>query len=134
MLTLTRKRGEETYLDLPTGERIRIKVTGVSGSRVRLAFDAPADVQISRPEWQSSQARLLDACQFAVDWLLDSMTEQQLAERDILLAELHAGGNLRETAEAALRFYEQMHDAKNPLDQSRRMLRRIAELLREALR
>ena len=40
-------------MTLPDGQRIRINVAAVDGTgRVRLAFDAPADVQINRAEVQ----------------------------------------------------------------------------------
>lgn len=46
MLVLTRRRGEEILI----GDDIRIRVLGVSGNRVRLAFEAPFSTGIHRAE------------------------------------------------------------------------------------
>jgi carbon storage regulator len=46
MLVLTRKPGEEIVI----GQDIRVRVLGVSGNRVRLAFEAPLDLSIHRAE------------------------------------------------------------------------------------
>ena len=46
MLVLSRKRGEKIQI----GSNITVTVVHISGDRVRLAFDAPADVPIHREE------------------------------------------------------------------------------------
>jgi carbon storage regulator len=46
MLVLSRKQGEEIVID----GGIRVRVTEVTGTRVKLAFLAPADVPIHRGE------------------------------------------------------------------------------------
>ncbi len=46
MLVLTRKVGEEILI----GDRIRLKVMEVSGSKVRLGIEAPQDLRIYREE------------------------------------------------------------------------------------
>ncbi len=46
MLVLTRKVGEEIFI----GDRIRLKVMEVSGSKVRLGIEAPQDLRIYREE------------------------------------------------------------------------------------
>lgn len=46
MLILTRKIGEEVYID----ENIRIKICKLSGSRVQLGIEAPEQVLIQREE------------------------------------------------------------------------------------
>jgi len=47
VLTLTRKVGESVIVD---GGRIVVKVVEQQGNRIKLSFDAPADVQIQREE------------------------------------------------------------------------------------
>jgi carbon storage regulator len=46
MLVLTRRTGEEVVI----GGNIRIKVTEVSGQRVRLGITAPKDIRVDRAE------------------------------------------------------------------------------------
>lgn len=46
MLVLSRKQGEEIVI----GGDVRVRVVEVSGTRVKLAFHAPADVAIHRSE------------------------------------------------------------------------------------
>lgn len=46
MLVLSRKTGESVQI----GDNIVVRVVEVKGGRVRLAFDAPNDVQILREE------------------------------------------------------------------------------------
>lgn len=46
MLVLTRKVGEEIVID----GAIRVKVIAVQGNRVRLGFQAPPEIAISRAE------------------------------------------------------------------------------------
>ena len=53
MLVLTRHVDEDVLLTLPDGQRVRISVAGVLGDRVKLAFDAPAEVIINRAEVQA---------------------------------------------------------------------------------
>jgi carbon storage regulator len=55
MLVLTRKIGEEIILD----GSIRLRIVAVNGSRIRVAIDAPAEVQITRGELanRDSEAR-----------------------------------------------------------------------------
>ena len=51
MLTLSRKAGERVLLKLPDGREIWVGVVMVKSNRsVRLAFDAPGDVDIKREE------------------------------------------------------------------------------------
>tara|TARA_B100000780_G_scaffold257907_1_gene207982 strand:- start:2365 stop:2550 length:186 start_codon:yes stop_codon:yes gene_type:complete len=47
MLTLTRKAGQQVLV----GDDVIITVNWISGSQVSLAFDAPLDVSIDRPEY-----------------------------------------------------------------------------------
>ena len=49
MLVLTRRSGEECYLDLPNGDRITVVLLDVDRGKVRLGFDAPESVRIHRP-------------------------------------------------------------------------------------
>lgn len=46
MLVLSRKKGEKIQI----GSNVTLTVVHVSGDRVRLAFDAPAEVPIHREE------------------------------------------------------------------------------------
>jgi carbon storage regulator len=46
MLVLTRRTGQEVVI----GGNIRIKVTEVSGQRVRLGITAPRDIRVDRAE------------------------------------------------------------------------------------
>jgi carbon storage regulator len=57
MLVLSRKPGEQVVL----GDGITLTVVEVTGDRVRLAFDAPAQVRILRAELASRQGEPLDA-------------------------------------------------------------------------
>ena len=57
MLVLSRKPGEQVVL----GNGITLTVVEVRGGRVRLAFDAPAQVGIRRAELACRQAEPLDA-------------------------------------------------------------------------
>lgn len=60
MLVLSRKQNDEILI----GDRVCIKVVGLSGNRVRLGISAPADVVIRRGEhdfFQRSTDRMPDA-------------------------------------------------------------------------
>jgi carbon storage regulator len=46
MLVLTRKIGEEIIID----GRIRVTITAIDGSKVRIGIEAPADVRVDREE------------------------------------------------------------------------------------
>ena len=48
MLVLSRKLGEEIII----GDRVRVKVVGLQGNRVKLGIVAPEDVTIHREEIQ----------------------------------------------------------------------------------
>ena len=50
MLILTRRVGEALVIELPTGEQIRVTVTGMSGNQVRLGTEAPQEIKVSREE------------------------------------------------------------------------------------
>jgi carbon storage regulator CsrA len=56
MLVLTRRRNEAVVLTLPSGDPIRVVVTDIVGSQVRLGFDAPANVQIERVQLRDGSA------------------------------------------------------------------------------
>lgn len=49
MLVLTRKLGEVLVFETANG-MVRVKVCGITGTRVRLGCDAPEDVRIDREE------------------------------------------------------------------------------------
>ena len=59
MLALSRKPGEKVVI----GNSITLTVVEVRGNRVRLAFDAPAQVRILRAELACRQGEPLDADQ-----------------------------------------------------------------------
>jgi carbon storage regulator len=63
MLVLTRKVGDEILI----GDRINIKILEISGSKVRMGIDAPADIRIYR---QEILERVKSENQFAADWEL----------------------------------------------------------------
>jgi sRNA-binding carbon storage regulator CsrA len=50
MLTLTRKNGAKTFLDLPNGERITIVIWEADAGYCRLGIDAPKSVRIVRDD------------------------------------------------------------------------------------
>jgi carbon storage regulator len=54
MLVLTRRTGQEVVI----GGNIRIKVTEVSGQRVRLGITAPKDVRVDRAEVDERRLQL----------------------------------------------------------------------------
>ena len=52
MLVLSRKPGQSIVID----DRIRVSIEHISGNRVRVAIDAPADVDVDRHEiWLRKQ-------------------------------------------------------------------------------
>ena len=61
MLVLSRKRGERIVI----GNGIVVTVVAVHGDRVRLGFDAPAEVPIHREEIQHQLEGWLPALQHA---------------------------------------------------------------------
>jgi carbon storage regulator len=61
MLVLSRKRGESIVI----GNGITITVVDVKGNRVRLAFNAPAEVPIHRKEIQDRIEAGLAAVRYA---------------------------------------------------------------------
>jgi carbon storage regulator len=63
MLVLTRKVGEEILI----GDKIRIKVIEVSGTKAKLGIDAPADVRIFREEILE---KIRNENRFASEWEL----------------------------------------------------------------
>lgn len=50
MLVLTREEGQTVILTTPEGIEIAVSVASIGGNSVKLAFDAPMDVQIDRKE------------------------------------------------------------------------------------
>jgi len=50
MLIRTRRPGETTIIETPTGERIEVAVLGIKGDQVQLGTDAPTDMVILREE------------------------------------------------------------------------------------
>jgi carbon storage regulator len=63
MLVLTRKVGDELYI----GDRICVKVMGISGGKVRLGIDAPTSLRIYREE---VLAKVKSENRFAAEWEL----------------------------------------------------------------
>ena len=57
MLVLTRKPGEEVYLQIPGREDIVIRVNRVRGDQVRIAIGASAEVHIIRGELRERDQR-----------------------------------------------------------------------------
>jgi carbon storage regulator CsrA len=57
MLVLTRRHGERIIVTLPDGTEIRLTVVRITGSTVRLGFDAPDDFKITRSETEQERAR-----------------------------------------------------------------------------
>jgi carbon storage regulator CsrA len=52
MLVLSVLSGSGLTMTLSDGERVRVKIVRVSGSKVRIGIDAPPDVQINRDDVQ----------------------------------------------------------------------------------
>jgi carbon storage regulator CsrA len=52
MLVLSVVSGSGLTMTLDNGERVRVKIVRVSGSKVRIGIDAPPDVQINRDDVQ----------------------------------------------------------------------------------
>lgn len=52
LLVLSRKYGEGVVITTPEGRRILVHVVGVQGGRVRLGFEADAEVKVWRSEIQ----------------------------------------------------------------------------------
>jgi carbon storage regulator CsrA len=52
MLVLSVVSGSGLTMTLSDGERVRVKIVRVSGSKVRIGIDAPPDVQINRDDVQ----------------------------------------------------------------------------------
>lgn len=75
-LTLSRKIGESVLM----GEDIRVTVTEIRGSHVRLTFDAPASIKILRQEVhdeiQAERAAKLTATEQAVANVAPTMDER----------------------------------------------------------
>jgi len=57
MLILTRRVGETTIIELPTGEQIEVTVLGVKGNQVRIGTPAPDNIPIVREELLASTER-----------------------------------------------------------------------------
>lgn len=55
-LVLTRTKGQEVYCDAG-GTRITVRIAEIRGDRIRLAFEAPAEVVINRREIADAQER-----------------------------------------------------------------------------
>jgi len=55
-LVLTRTKGQEVYSDAG-GTRITVRIAEIRGDRIRLAFEAPAEVVINRREIADAQER-----------------------------------------------------------------------------
>jgi carbon storage regulator CsrA len=52
MLVLSVVSGSGLTMTLSDGERVRVKIVRVNGSKVRIGIDAPPDVQINRDDVQ----------------------------------------------------------------------------------
>jgi carbon storage regulator len=52
MLVLSVVSGSGLTMTLDNGERVRVTIVRVSGSKVRIGIDAPPDVQINRDDVQ----------------------------------------------------------------------------------
>lgn len=61
MLVLSRKKSERVFVTLPDGDRVVVAVVKIRGDKVRLGFDAPADVIIARDDCKKGARDVLDA-------------------------------------------------------------------------
>lgn len=61
MLVLTRKAGESIRI----GEEIEVRIVSVRGQKVRIAIEAPRDVNVRRGELESENNRLRLAAETA---------------------------------------------------------------------
>lgn len=50
MLALTRKQGETVRCVMSDGRELSVTVLQIRGDKIRLAFEAPADVSVDRQE------------------------------------------------------------------------------------
>ncbi len=50
MLVITRREGEEVVIGDPNNPIGIVRIAGVKGDRVRIAFDFPRDIQVHRRE------------------------------------------------------------------------------------
>ncbi len=50
MLVITRREGEEVVIGDPRNPIGIVRIAGVKGDRVRIAFDFPRDIQVHRRE------------------------------------------------------------------------------------
>ncbi len=55
MLTLTRKELETVILTCDDGTRIVVQVVEIAGGRIKLGFEAPLSVQITRAELEGKK-------------------------------------------------------------------------------
>ena len=55
MLVLTRRIGETLIIELADGQEIRVTVTSLNGSQVRLGTEAPREIDIRREELEPSK-------------------------------------------------------------------------------
>jgi carbon storage regulator CsrA len=66
MLVITRREGEEVVIGDPKNPTGIVRIAGVKGERVRIAFDFPRDIKINRRE-VAQQVAMEDATQDARD-------------------------------------------------------------------
>lgn len=50
MLVITRREGEEVVIGDPRNPQGIVRIAGIKGDRVRIAFEFPRDVQVHRRE------------------------------------------------------------------------------------
>lgn len=50
MLVITRREGEEVVIGDPRNPQGVVRIAGIKGDRVRIAFEFPRDVQVHRRE------------------------------------------------------------------------------------
>jgi carbon storage regulator CsrA len=56
MLVLSRKLGEDIEFIQPDGTVNRVRVLQIERGKIKLGFEAPADVTISRPETRTGRS------------------------------------------------------------------------------